>query len=224
MRTIRSVMKNVVIGSSCAITSVCIYDFYSKTKSESHSFQSAVYQYMLHKAMRLFGHFARQRLDSDSMVAEKVQEELLLELLRKNKNTKLGLDFKFDEIRSVQEYRERIPLTTYPFYSQYINEIKLGKQNVMTAEPVHLLGATSGTSGQKSLLPHVAAIQTTFFTSGIALIFDTIFSKAFPEADQLQKTTKLTFLPRWQYTEGTNTDEPNETSNATSNAAHFLIE
>ncbi len=64
------------IGSCCSASAICAYDFLSKTRSESHTFQSAAYQYVLHKAMKVLGHHASAKLEKDSLNADKVQEAI----------------------------------------------------------------------------------------------------------------------------------------------------
>ncbi len=152
--------------------------------------------------MRLMGWFSHKKFEWDSFKNDEVQNEVLNTIISNVKNTRLGHDLKLSDVRTIEDFRERVPLTTYPFYESYIELIKKGGKNIMTAEDVNLLGVTSGTSGRRCLLPHVQSVQTTFFFCGITLVFDQIFSKAFPEADQLQRTLKLTFVPKWHYTEG----------------------
>lgn len=89
----------------------------------------------------------------------------------------------------MDDFREKVPLTDYNFYKdKYISRIVNGEENIMTKDKVDLLGATSGTSGFKSLIPHTSMISKTFFLHGITIVFDGLFSKAFPQANQLQKT------------------------------------
>ena len=183
------------------------YDIQSKIRSDSHTQSSACYQYLLHIAMSSLGKYARKKFDQDSTDFRKAQEETLLSLIDKHKDTALGIDFDFKNINSSEMFRETLPLTNYNFYkSKYITRILSGEENIMTQEKVDLLGATSGTSGHKSLIPHTAQISKVFFLQGITVVFDGLFSKAFAHANQLQKTCKLTFQPRWQYIENEGPD------------------
>jgi len=154
--------------------------------------------------MRFGGWVARRALDRDCQSFDQVQSELLLSILEKHRDTLLGRDLGFTGLRSADDFRAHVPLTRYPFYVEggYIERIQRGEKNIMTAEDVTLLGATSGTSGKTSLLPHTREISTAFFFRGICLVFNSMFSGAFPDIDQLQRTCKLTFQPRWKQSEG----------------------
>jgi auxin responsive GH3 gene family len=179
------------------------YDVSNKIWSDSHTPYTAFYQHALHGLMRTLGAHSRKKFDESSAHFGDAQKELLLGLLDRHKGTALGQDLGYGSMASVDDFRRRVPLTDYGFYrSKYIQRIKNGEANVMTSKKVDLLGATSGTSGHKALIPHTTDVGRAFFLHGITLVFDGLFSKAFKHADQLQKTCKLTFIPRWTYTEG----------------------
>ena len=180
----------------------CVSDIYAKTWSDQHNLQSAAYQYFLHNSMQIMGWFASSKLAKDSLCADKIQETLLMDLIVKQKDTELGKLLRLNRILSVKDFRSQINLTRSSFYEPYVQKIIKNVSNVMTSEPVTLLAATSGTSGQKSLIPHVPSVLYTFFVYGIAILFDRIFSKSFLNANHLQKTVKLIFAPRWKLTDG----------------------
>ncbi|MCH5192611.1 MAG: GH3 auxin-responsive promoter family protein [Oscillospiraceae bacterium] len=93
---------------------------------------------------------------------EWVQNEYLLDLLRKNAGTVYGEKYGFSEIKSYEDFAEKVPLTVYEDYEPYINEISEGRKNVLTAEDVTLLEPTSGSSGGKKLVPYTKALQREF--------------------------------------------------------------
>ena len=168
----------------------------SKIRSDSHTQSSACYQYLLHIAMSSLGKYARKKFDQDSTDFRKAQEETLLLLINKHKDTALGIDFGFKSINSSEMFRETLPLTNYNFYkSKYITRILSGEENIMTQEKVDLLGATSGTSGHRSLIPHTAQISKVFFLQGITVVFDGLFSKALRMRTSCRKLVSLPFSP-----------------------------
>ncbi len=61
----------------------------------------------------------------------------------------------------------------------FIDQISLGKKNVLTAKDPYQLGVTSGTSGKSSLLPTTSDVSRTFFTSGVLVAISTMF-EAYP--------------------------------------------
>lgn len=59
---------------------------------------------------------------------KEVQEEKLKEILEKNKDTLYGKKYNFSEIKTPEEYREKVPLTNYEDYLEYIELIKMVKK------------------------------------------------------------------------------------------------
>lgn len=94
----------------------------------------------------------------------------------------------------VAAFRAAHPLTRYPDIAWYVERMVDGESGVMVAEPVALLGVTSGTSGARHLLPCPPSIGAHFFTRGITATFDVLF-RTWPAAFSLQRTLKLTYTP-----------------------------
>lgn len=93
---------------------------------------------------------------------KQVQTRYLLDLLRKNSETTYGKRYGFSEIRSYEEFAEKVPLTVYEDYEPFINEISDGKKNILTSEDVTLFEPTSGSSGGKKLIPYTKTLQKEF--------------------------------------------------------------
>ena len=153
------------------------YDINNKIWSDGHTCFTATYQYFLHLFMGSVGKYSRNKFDNDSMQFNSIQNQTLLYLLDKHKDTVLGQFLKYKDIKNIDEFRDKVPLTDYNFYKmKYIPRIKNGEENIMTKDKVDLLGATSGTSGYKSLIPHTPVISKIFFLHGITIVFDGLFS------------------------------------------------
>lgn len=60
---------------------------------------------------------------------EKANEETLLKTLKDNQNTEYDKKYGFDKIHSFEEYKARVPLTTYDDYAPYIKRMIKGKEN-----------------------------------------------------------------------------------------------
>lgn len=90
------------------------------------------------------------------------QTKLLLRLLRRNAQTDFGRRHHFASIRSVAEYQENVPLSTYDDYRQAVEAIGVGQSHVLTQEPVLLLEPTSGSTGATKHIPYTAALKTEF--------------------------------------------------------------
>lgn len=93
---------------------------------------------------------------------KEVQEEKLKEILEKNKNTLYGKKYNFSEIKTPEEYREKVPLTNYEDYLEYIELIKNGEKNILTKEEIILLEPTSGSTSSSKLIPYTEGLKREF--------------------------------------------------------------
>lgn len=73
------------------------------------------------------------RLEDITFNPMQSQEEFVMRLIRENAKTAFGRNHGFEFIRSMEEYRQRIHVTTYEDYIQYIERIVNGERNVLTA-------------------------------------------------------------------------------------------
>ena len=92
----------------------------------------------------------------------RAQRSVLLRLLRRNAETEYGRRHGFQGIRSVADFRARVPLSTYDDYQPAVAHIAAGQAGVLTREPVLLLEPTSGSSAPSKLIPYTAALQAEF--------------------------------------------------------------
>lgn len=81
------------------------------------------------------------------------QENFLLSLLSAYKNTELGKKYGLSQIKTVDQFRERIPILPYSSYQPYLERIAQGVPNVLTPDPVVYLNSTSGSTGKQKLIP-----------------------------------------------------------------------
>jgi len=90
------------------------------------------------------------------------QEAVLRHLLRANADTEFGRDHGFASIRTVREFKERVPLRRYEDFQPWIDCVAGGSQNVLTREAVRVLQPTSGSSGASKLIPYTPSLQRQF--------------------------------------------------------------
>lgn len=79
-----------------------------------------------------------------------VQEELLKKLINISKNTIWGNEYDYKSIKTVNDFRQRVPISTYEDIKPYIDRLRKGEENVLW--PGELLGfaKSSGTTAGKS--------------------------------------------------------------------------
>lgn len=82
-----------------------------------------------------------------------VQEQFLLKLLQDYQGTELGRKYKLGELKTIDQFRERVPILPYSSYEPYIERIAQGESNLLTPDPVVYMTLTSGSTGNKKLIP-----------------------------------------------------------------------
>ena len=90
------------------------------------------------------------------------QRRLLTQLIQRNSDTEFGRQWKFDSIRSVDDYRDNLPLSDYEDYQPYIHRILEGAQRVLTSDPVVILEPTGGSTGATKLIPYTESLRRDF--------------------------------------------------------------
>lgn len=78
------------------------------------------------------GQEVRARLEDITYNPMRSQEEFVMRLVRENAKTDYGLAHDFKSILSIDDFRNRLPLTTYDDYIPYIERIADGERNVLT--------------------------------------------------------------------------------------------
>ncbi len=79
-----------------------------------------------------------------------VQEELLLDLLHKARNTEIGKEHDFSSIASYSEFAERLPITSYEDTEARIERARRGETNIFWPKPIKWFAKSSGTTNSKS--------------------------------------------------------------------------
>ena len=93
---------------------------------------------------------------------QKTQARLLLEIVRRNAATAFGREHGFSGVRSVGDYRERVPLRGYAEMEPYIKRAAAGERRVLTADPVELLALSSGSTAPSKMIPYTAGLLRNF--------------------------------------------------------------
>ena len=81
---------------------------------------------------------------------KEVQNELLIELLKKAKDTETGIRYDFKGIKNYDNFRNNIPLSTYESIAPQIERCRNGTQNIFWSTPIKWFAKSSGTTNAKS--------------------------------------------------------------------------
>jgi hypothetical protein len=79
-----------------------------------------------------------------------VQEELLMNLIRRAENTVIGAQYDFSSITSYTTFSERVPISNYEDLQPLIERTRQGEQNVFWDAPIKWFAKSSGTTNAKS--------------------------------------------------------------------------
>ena len=99
-----------------------------------------------------------------------VQEQFLFSVLQAHQNTELGRKYKLGEIKTIEQFRDRVPVLPYSSYEPYIQCIAKGEKNVLTPAPVVYLNFSSGSTGTKKLIPVTRRFQNSLRQANLTSI------------------------------------------------------
>src|SRR4051812_17245979 len=77
------------------------------------------------------------------------QEQILRHYLVRNANTEFGRQHGLADIRTPEQFARRVPMRTYDEFSPWIERIRRGERDVLTAEPARRLVPTSGSTAAR---------------------------------------------------------------------------
>ncbi|HEY9627870.1 MAG TPA: GH3 auxin-responsive promoter family protein [Coleofasciculaceae cyanobacterium] len=103
-------------------------------------------------------HIKAQFIDKTQCVAE-AQERFLMRLLKAHQKTALGKELNLEAIRTVEQFRDRVPILSYEAYVPYVERIAAGEKAVLNPAPVNYINLTSGSTGNKKLVPVTQPFQ-----------------------------------------------------------------
>ncbi len=91
-----------------------------------------------------------------------LNEELLMRVLRDNKDTEYGKRYGFADITSVEEYQRRVPVIVYDDIARDLERMCDGEKNILTAYPFTHMNETSATMGIPKRIPMTQAQAQVF--------------------------------------------------------------
>jgi hypothetical protein len=110
-----------------------------------------------------------------------VQQEVLLKLLEKAKDTEWGKKYEFQSILNTRDYSNRIPVQTYESISDEIKRLLSGEQNILWPSKIKWFAKSSGTTNDKSKFIPVSteALEECHYRGGRDVM--AIYSSLYPE-------------------------------------------
>ena len=115
-----------------------------------------------------------------TIAVAQTQKAVLAEIVSRNQTTEYGVKHGFGEIKTPEEFQNRVPLSTYDTYVDSVRRIAAGEANVLTRERVRLLEPTSGTTSGEKLIPYTKSLAQQFQRAIAPWIADLMYN--FPAA------------------------------------------
>jgi hypothetical protein len=79
-----------------------------------------------------------------------VQQLLLAQLIKTAADTEWGQKYKYRDIQSLKDFKERVPIGNYDTHKPYIERMMRGEQNILWPTEVKWFAKSSGTTSDKS--------------------------------------------------------------------------
>jgi len=83
----------------------------------------------------------------------KTQSKVLAGYIRRNRSTEYGRRYGFSGIRSIGDYRARVPICDYEGLRRYVDRIIDGEKGILTRDDVVHFALTSGTTNKPKYIP-----------------------------------------------------------------------
>lgn len=102
---------------------------------------------------------AKGRYDISCMLknaekARQVNDRLLLDIIRENRSCEYGKKYGFADIRSVEDFKKKVPICTYRDIAPYIERMyENNEQNVLTSQKIIGYATSSGSVGKPKHIP-----------------------------------------------------------------------
>ena len=85
---------------------------------------------------------------------EMSRSAVLSSIISRNKDTEIGKKYNFSSIKTIEDYRNNVPLSDYEDYRSYIERmVEKGEENLLSPNKVTYYSPTSGTTSSSKLIP-----------------------------------------------------------------------
>nr|XP_054749690.1 uncharacterized protein LOC129255353 [Lytechinus pictus] len=111
-----------------------------------------ILQYLFDCFMSGLGIYFSHKLERQTKMCQKEQEQFLQKLLKKQSSTTYGKDKQFSTMKASDKFRQQHPLTFHCHYEPYLKQILGGEENVLIKGKPLRFGLTSGTTGQRKMI------------------------------------------------------------------------
>ena len=100
------------------------------------------------------GNISLKEANHYTKIPMKAQEKTLSKIIKRNKNSYYGKKYDFKNIKSIDDFREKLPLTTYADYEEFVDRMIENKENNLMYSGKNIrYCSSSGSVGKPKILP-----------------------------------------------------------------------
>ncbi|NNC95721.1 MAG: GH3 auxin-responsive promoter family protein [Chitinophagales bacterium] len=103
--------------------------------------------------LKPIANFTKKRLIRSHSKAVSTQRKTLKKILRKARNTSFGKDHSFDDIKSYDDFKSKVPVRDYEELKSYFDRMVEGEKDVLWPGQPKYLAKTSGTTSGSKFIP-----------------------------------------------------------------------
>lgn len=109
------------------------------------------------------------------------QQEVLIKLINRAKDTEFGKQYDFSSIKTIDDFRNRVPVQDYDSLKPYIDRLMRGEQNILWPTEIRWFAKSSGTTSDKSKFIPVSreALEDCHFRGGKDML--AVYTTNYPE-------------------------------------------
>ncbi len=101
----------------------------------------------------MLGNMVFKGVNHFTSIPVEIQEKILMQIMEENKDTEYGKKIGFDKVHSVEDFQKIVPLSNYDTYSDYVDRMLEGEENLMMARKCKRYCTSSGSVGKPKVLP-----------------------------------------------------------------------
>lgn len=111
-----------------------------------------------------------------------VQREMFTKIIQQAKNTEWGKKYGYSEIKTIQQFQERVPIQSYEDIIPWVNRQREGEANILWPSEIKWFAKSSGTTTEKSKFIPMSneALEECHFRGGKDVM--AIYTNAFPDS------------------------------------------
>jgi hypothetical protein len=111
-------------------------------------------RWLLSRAAKYKAQRLRRRFERQTTTPREVQHQRLFEQIRRETPTAFGRDHGFSEVRTLEDFRRRIPISRYEYFQPYIERVRQGETEALFhRQRVRMFAMTSGTTAARKYIP-----------------------------------------------------------------------